>query len=138
VPQSHDVADAARECQALRRAAALAEWVGPSRHVTAKRVLRRAVEPGPSVTYPLCVDGRGDSPVEDWNEEFDQSAWITFDQADINTRLARLTREIAPELQDDVEVILTDTYGHTTSGLERLVRPEDMSPEPRASRRTGR
>lgn len=53
-------------------------------------VLEKALEPDPSVTYPICVDGRGDAPVEDWNEEYDEPAWITFDQADINTRLARL------------------------------------------------
>ncbi len=40
--QSPELADAARRCRALRHAAALAEWVGPSRQVTAKRVLRRA------------------------------------------------------------------------------------------------
>jgi hypothetical protein len=53
-------------------------------------VLETAVEPDASLTYPICVDGRGDSPVEDWNEEFGDPAWITFDRADINIRLARL------------------------------------------------
>jgi Plasmid pRiA4b ORF-3-like protein len=57
-------------------------------------VLEKTVEPDPSVTYPLCVDGRGDAPVEDWNEEAEEPAWITFDQADINARLARLSSGI--------------------------------------------
>jgi hypothetical protein len=75
-------------------------------------VLEKAVEPDPSGTYPLCIDGRGDAPVEDWCED-DGPAWITFDQVDINSRLTRLNS--APEndvdLQDDIEVILTDAYG---------------------------
>jgi hypothetical protein len=74
-------------------------------------VLEKAVEPDPSATYPHCVDGRGDAPVEDWNEEAGGPAWTTFDQADINARLARLTQEIAPDLQGDIEIILTDAYG---------------------------
>jgi hypothetical protein len=55
-------------------------------------VLEKTVEADPSGIYPICVDGRGDAPVEDWNEESGEPAWITFDPADINTRLARLGR----------------------------------------------
>jgi hypothetical protein len=76
-------------------------------------VLEKAVEPDPSVAYPHCVDGRGDAPVEDWCED-EEGAWITFDQADINARLARLTsgvQQISADLHDDIEVILTDAYG---------------------------
>ncbi|WP_433601333.1 plasmid pRiA4b ORF-3 family protein [Nocardia sp. CA-135953] len=74
--------------------------------------LEKTVEPDPASTYPVCVDGRGDSPVEDCGE--DEPAWIRFDQADINTRLARLddeVRQIDARLRDDIEIILTDAYG---------------------------
>jgi hypothetical protein len=75
-------------------------------------VLENTAEPEPDSTYPVCVDGRGDSPVEDSGE--DEPAWIRFDQAGINTRLARLdadTHQIDPRLDDDIEIILTDAYG---------------------------
>jgi hypothetical protein len=74
--------------------------------------LETVVEPDPVVSYPVCVAGRGDAPVEDWSE--DEPAWIAFDRADVNARLARLvdgTREVAAQLRDDVDVILTDAYG---------------------------
>jgi hypothetical protein len=48
--------------------------------------LEKLVEPTPDVTHPVCVDGRGDAPVEDCGG--DELEWITFDQADINARLA--------------------------------------------------
>jgi hypothetical protein len=90
-------------------------------------VLEKSVDPDPSVTYPLCVDGRGDAPVEDWNEEADELAWITFDQADINTRLARLSSapEIDADLQDDIEVILIDAYGEAEEMTAFLTVLED-------------
>jgi hypothetical protein len=41
--------------------------------------LEKVVEPEPT-THPVCVDGRGDAPVEDCGG--DGSAWITFDRTD--------------------------------------------------------
>jgi hypothetical protein len=70
--------------------------------------LEKVVEP--NATHPVCVDGRGDAPVEDCGD--DEPAWITFDQADVNNRLARLSdRGFEAQLRDDIEVILTDAYG---------------------------
>jgi hypothetical protein len=72
--------------------------------------LEKAVEPASNATHPVCVDGRGDAPVEDCGD--DEPAWITFDQTDINTRLAQLSdRGFEARLRDDIEVILTDAYG---------------------------
>jgi hypothetical protein len=74
--------------------------------------LEKAVEPDPAVTYPVCVDGRGDAPVEDCGE--DEPAWIPFDQDGINMRLARVAdgvRQVETRLRDDIEIILTDAYG---------------------------
>jgi hypothetical protein len=71
----------------------------------------KVVEPAPTATHPTCVDGRGDAPVEDSGDE---PAWTAFDQADINSRLARLDsggQEPDVRLRDDIEVILTDAYG---------------------------
>lgn len=70
--------------------------------------LEKAVDP--AADLPVCVDGRGDAPVED----SDEPAWIAFDQADINARLARLgtgERAADAQLREDTEVILTDAYG---------------------------
>ncbi|WP_223839556.1 plasmid pRiA4b ORF-3 family protein [Saccharopolyspora pogona] len=50
--------------------------------------LEKVVEPTPSATLPICVDGRGDAPVEDCVD--DELVWIAFDKAGINTRLAQL------------------------------------------------
>jgi hypothetical protein len=82
--------------------------------------LEKVVELDPAVSYPTCEAGRGEAPVEDWNEG--EPAWIPFDRADINAQLARLadgTREVAAQLRDDIhddirddlDVILTDAYG---------------------------
>lgn len=38
---------------------------------------------------PICTGGRGDGPVEDWNEDCDGDDSVPFDQDAINTRLAR-------------------------------------------------
>jgi hypothetical protein len=73
--------------------------------------LEKAVESDPATAYPVCVDGRGDAPVEDCGE--DESAWIPFDQAEINARLARGVRQVESQLRDDIEIILTDAYGET-------------------------
>lgn len=75
--------------------------------------LEKAVEPDPATGCPVCVDGRGDAPVEDWCED-GGPALIPFDRADINanlTRLAHGTREVAARLREDIEVILTDADG---------------------------
>jgi hypothetical protein len=72
--------------------------------------LEKIVEP--TDTRLACVGGRGDAPVEDCGD--DEPAWITFDQADINARLAQLSggdRQVVARLQDDIAVILTDAYG---------------------------
>jgi hypothetical protein len=61
-------------------------------------------------TLPVCVEGRGDAPVED----SDEPAWITFDQADINARLAERgagERDAQSQLREDIEEILADAYG---------------------------
>ncbi|MGI8310097.1 plasmid pRiA4b ORF-3 family protein [Saccharopolyspora hattusasensis] len=50
--------------------------------------LEKVVEPTPAATLPICMDGRGDAPVEDCGD--DELAWIAFDKAGINTRLAQL------------------------------------------------
>ncbi len=72
--------------------------------------LEKVVEPESSPAPPVCVSGRGDAPVED--SSYDEPAWITFDQAGINTRLAQLgDRGFEARLRDDIEVILTDAYG---------------------------
>lgn len=70
--------------------------------------LEKVVE-SPPTAHPVCVDGRGDAPVEDCSD--DEPAWITFDQTDINTRLAQLSSGFEAQLRDDIEVILTDAYG---------------------------
>jgi hypothetical protein len=75
--------------------------------------LEKVVEPDPAAGYPVCVDGRGDAPVEDWCED-DGPALIPFDRADVNANLTRLAdgaREVTTRLHDDVEIILTDAYG---------------------------
>lgn len=74
--------------------------------------LEKTIAPDPAGTYPICVGGRGDSPVEDSVE--DEPTWIRFDQADINARLARSSDavgQIDARLRDDIEIILTDAYG---------------------------
>ncbi|MGH3922746.1 MAG: plasmid pRiA4b ORF-3 family protein, partial [Pseudonocardiaceae bacterium] len=40
-------------------------------------------------TYPICITGSGDFPIEYWTEEDDQKS-LPFDQDKINSRLARL------------------------------------------------
>lgn len=74
--------------------------------------LEKSLQSDPAATYPVCVDGRGDAPVEDSGE--DELAWIPFDLADINADLARLgssARQVDAQLRADIEVILTDAYG---------------------------
>jgi len=52
--------------------------------------LEKAAEAGPSVSYPSCLAGLGDAPVEDWNPEYPEDP-TPFDSDDINRRLADLT-----------------------------------------------
>ncbi|KAA2265407.1 plasmid pRiA4b ORF-3 family protein [Solihabitans fulvus] len=95
--------------------------------------LERVVEPDPTTSYPVCVDGRGDAPVEDWCEDDDAPAWTPFDRADINTQLARLvdgTRECAAQLRDDIEVILTDADGEAAEVTAFVTVLEEEIPFP--------
>ncbi|WP_043602793.1 MULTISPECIES: hypothetical protein [Protofrankia] len=41
----------------------------------------------PAATYPTCLAGRGDAPVEDWNPEYPEDP-TPFDRDDVNRRLA--------------------------------------------------
>jgi hypothetical protein len=90
--------------------------------VTAKRVLRRAdvaaacaaVGVGaperlrsaadvPELQLPwVAALGVGLLSVEGWNEEAGEPAWITFDQDDIDSRLARLSSDV-PETGADLQ-----------------------------------
>ncbi|MPZ67310.1 MAG: hypothetical protein GEU83_18010 [Pseudonocardiaceae bacterium] len=46
-------------------------------------------------TYPVCVTGSGDFPIEYWTDEDDQEP-IPFDKDKVNSRLARLARHSSP------------------------------------------
>lgn len=48
-------------------------------------------------TYPVCVAGSGDFPIEYWNEEDDDQESVPFDKNKINNRLAQLTDDSDPE-----------------------------------------
>jgi pRiA4b ORF-3-like protein len=75
-------------------------------------MLERTVDQDQAGTCPICVDGRGDAPVEDCGE--DEPAWIPFDQDGINSRLAHVAdgeRQLVVRLREDIEIILTDAYG---------------------------
>lgn len=48
------------------------------------------------VTYPVCVTGRGDFPIEYWNEEDEDQKSVPFDKDTINGRLAELARQANP------------------------------------------
>ncbi|MGH3873796.1 MAG: plasmid pRiA4b ORF-3 family protein [Pseudonocardiaceae bacterium] len=56
--------------------------------ITCERVLDLDV----GATYPVCVTGKGDFPIEYWTEESDQEP-VPFDQDKVNSRLAELARE---------------------------------------------
>lgn len=69
--------------------------------------LERVLDAEPGVTYPVCVAGAGDVPVED-----SRHRTIKFDQEDINRRLAGLPAEEGdPMIQKVIEMILVDAYG---------------------------
>jgi hypothetical protein len=50
-------------------------------------VMEQAHDPDPAATYPICIDGQGDAPVEDTGGE---PRWTTFDKAAINARLSTI------------------------------------------------
>ena len=80
-----------------RDAGTLARWIGTGRRpVTAGRVLRRetTVSRDHSQDYPVCVEFRGDSPVEYWSEEEPEEP-EPFGLNEVNRRLAALGREAA-------------------------------------------
>jgi hypothetical protein len=52
-------------------------------------VLEAILGPDESTAYPTCVSGRGDAPVEDYNEDFPEEP-TPFDRDGINGRLAGL------------------------------------------------
>jgi hypothetical protein len=52
--------------------------------------LEKILDPDDTVTYPICVTGRGDAPVEDWNPDCPEDE-TPFDKEGINRRLAELT-----------------------------------------------
>lgn len=52
--------------------------------------LEKIVDADPAVSFPTCLAGRGDAPVEDWNPEYPEDP-TPFDRDDINRRLADLT-----------------------------------------------
>jgi hypothetical protein len=91
----------------------------------------KTVDPDAGTIFPSCMDGRGGAPVEDWGEE--EPAWIPFDQADINTRLARSAnrdRHVESQLDEDIQVILTDAYGEAEEMTAFLTVLEEEIPFP--------
>jgi len=52
--------------------------------------LEKVLDPDGTTVDPVCVAGRGDAPVEDWNPEYPQDPTL-FDQQAINRGLAALT-----------------------------------------------
>lgn len=50
-------------------------------------VMESAHDPDPATTYPICIDGKGDAPVEDTGGE---PQWTPFDKATINAHLAAI------------------------------------------------
>jgi hypothetical protein len=49
--------------------------------------LEKTLDADPAASYPTCLTGRGDAPVEDWNPEYPEEP-TPFDRDDINRRLA--------------------------------------------------
>jgi hypothetical protein len=49
--------------------------------------LEKVVDADPAATYPTCIAGDRDAPVEDWNPEFPEDP-TPFDLDEINRRLA--------------------------------------------------
>ena len=52
--------------------------------------LEKIDQPETAPTHPVCVAGRGDAPVEDWNPDSGEPANTPFDRDDLNHRLASL------------------------------------------------
>jgi hypothetical protein len=87
--------DAVRLAQALPRAGSRIAYIydfGDSwQHDI---VLEAIVDPDDSISYPTCVGGHGDAPVEDWSPDVLEEPQ-PFDRDYINARLrARLTEEL--------------------------------------------
>lgn len=95
--------------------------------------LEKTAEPDPAVSYPVCVVGRGDAPVEDCGD--DEPEWIPFDQDGINKRLAHAAsggRQVEARLRDDIEIILTDAYGEAeeTTAFQTVLAQDIDFPVP--------
>ncbi len=54
--------------------------------------LERIDQPETTPTDPVCVTGRGDAPVEDWDPDGEEPGTTPFDRDRLNQRLASLTR----------------------------------------------
>jgi hypothetical protein len=54
-----------------------------------KITLEKVLDADDSATYPTCLAGEGDAPVEDWNPEFPEKP-TPYDRDDINRQLAAL------------------------------------------------
>jgi hypothetical protein len=57
--------------------------------------LEKVVDADPVATYPMCIAGDRDAPVEDWNPEFPEEP-TPFDLGEINRRLAELAGASSP------------------------------------------
>lgn len=53
-------------------------------------ILEKIVTPDTSATYPICLTGRGDAPIEDWNPDYPEDP-APFDLDEINRQLATPT-----------------------------------------------
>ena len=60
--------------------------------ITCERVL----DLDAGATYPVCVTGAGDFPIEYWSEEDEDQQPVPFDKEMINRRLARLAPDRPP------------------------------------------
>jgi len=116
VEDLRDAARQARECAVVGHALPLARWIGNGRRPVTAGEARRAGGRGPgprrtaaaaddgrhpgaapvardhSRDYPVCVEFRGDSPVEYWSEEEPEDP-EPFGLNEVNRRLAALGRE---------------------------------------------
>jgi hypothetical protein len=53
--------------------------------------LEKILDPDDALTYPACVTGREEAPVEDWNPDYPQDP-VPFDKDVLNHDLAKLSR----------------------------------------------
>lgn len=91
--------------------------------------LEKTLDRDPDTTYPVCVDGRGDAPVEDWSEEDDERTPTPYDTEAINRRLAELAGNSGPdadaELDDMIETIIVDCYNDSEAATAFLTVLEE-------------